>query len=153
MPNSGLYTAWKRYLAFCCVGTIGLVVDMGIFHVLYSWLGWPLEISKVLAAESALVNNFFWNDCWTFGFRRMEPSSLRLRRLFRFHVICVSGLLLSLFLIVLMHRWVGVPAEFANVVAILLVSSWNFALSRYWGWAVARTPTPELLQPDTTRRP
>ncbi len=29
-------------------------------------LGWDLTLSKVIAAEVALINNFAWNEVWTF---------------------------------------------------------------------------------------
>ena len=58
--------SWKRYFIFCGVGASGLLVDMGLFHLLHTRLGWPLEASKLAAAETALLNNFLWNDRWTF---------------------------------------------------------------------------------------
>jgi dolichol-phosphate mannosyltransferase len=58
----------RRYLKFCVVGGSGVVVDMALLHVLSSpsILGWNLSLSKALAAEVGLVNNFIWNEVWTF---------------------------------------------------------------------------------------
>ena len=70
----------KRYAQFCFVGSSGVVVDMGLIWLLASpaMLGWNLTLSKVIAAEVAIFNNFFWNDVWTFrdlgsGFPRVAP--------------------------------------------------------------------------------
>ncbi len=135
MPHSDASPPWKRYLLFCAVGASGLLVDMGLFHLLHTRAGWPLELSKLLSAEIALLNNFLWNDRWTFGHRRVEPDAPWPRRLFRFHVICLSGILLTLLLLWTMHHWGGIHAEVANGVAIVAVSGWNFGWSRRWGWA------------------
>jgi dolichol-phosphate mannosyltransferase len=41
---------------------------MAIFYLLSdaSTLGWGLTRSKIIAAEVAVLNNFLWNDLWTF---------------------------------------------------------------------------------------
>jgi len=41
---------------------------MGIMYLLAdaTMLGWNLTVSKVIAAEIAISNNFLWNDIWTF---------------------------------------------------------------------------------------
>jgi dolichol-phosphate mannosyltransferase len=113
---------------------------MGLFHLLHTRLGWPLEASKLAAAETALLNNFLWNDRWTFGHRPIEIDAPWPRRLFRFHVICLSGIALTMLFLGVLHRWAGIHAELANAVAIVGVSGWNFAWSRRWGWAARIAP-------------
>jgi putative flippase GtrA len=51
-------------------------VDMTVLYLLHdpSSLGWALTRSKVVAAELAIVNNFFWNDRWTF-WRPLQPTT------------------------------------------------------------------------------
>ena len=58
----------QRYSRFCVVGGTGLVVDMGLIWLLASpgLLALNLSLSKVIAAEVAIINNFVWNDVWTF---------------------------------------------------------------------------------------
>jgi len=151
--NFGSLASWKRYLTFCGVGFSGLLVDLGLFHLLHLRAGWPLESAKVVAAETALLNNFLWNDRWTFGNRPQGSSTSWCRRLLRFHLICLSGIVLTLVLLGLLHRGAGVPADLANATAIVAVSGWNFAWSRRWGWEVPTTPsgTPsKASDPDST---
>lgn len=68
MGKSEAWRLVRRYTQFCVVGGSGLVVDMALLHVLASpaLLGWNLSLSKALAAEAGLVNNFIWNELWTF---------------------------------------------------------------------------------------
>ena len=38
-------------------------------------LALPLTRSKIVAAELAIINNFLWNDSWTFGdIAKRQPS-------------------------------------------------------------------------------
>ena len=59
----------NRFLRFAVVGLSGVIVDMGLLFLLSdpTMLGWGLTRSKLLAAEAAIINNFLWNDVWTFG--------------------------------------------------------------------------------------
>ena len=63
----------SRFIRFGLVGGSGVLVDMGLLFVFADprMLGWGLSISKTLAAEAAIVNNFVWNDLWTFRDRAL----------------------------------------------------------------------------------
>jgi hypothetical protein len=73
MKVSNKCFAWNsifamQYVKFCIVGGSGLVVDMVVLYLAGSseCLGLDQTLSKVIAAEVAMVNNFLWNDTWTF---------------------------------------------------------------------------------------
>src|SRR5256885_15086475 len=82
-----------RFFRFGLVGLSGVAVDMAILWLLKGRLGWPLTISKLVAAEVAMANNFLWNDLWTFGdlAARQGHGWLRLRRFAEIHTICSAG--------------------------------------------------------------
>ena len=67
-PSEPRLALWRRYVRFCLVGGSGVAVDMGIIWLLADprMLGGNLSLSKVIAAEVAICNNFLWNDVWTF---------------------------------------------------------------------------------------
>jgi dolichol-phosphate mannosyltransferase len=142
----------KRYAQFCFVGSTGVVVDMGLMWLLASpaMLGWNLTISKVIGAEVAIFNNFFWNDVWTFrdlgqqvavGSTRIPVRNwgVRLVRLGKFNLICVAGIFLSVGLLNLQVYRLGLNVYLANFVAIVATSFWNFFLNLKFGWKT--TPT------------
>src|ERR1039458_9030428 len=66
--SSSPILALRRYLRFGLVGTSGVAVDMAVLFILADpWmLGLNLSLSKVLAAEIAIVGNFTLNELWTF---------------------------------------------------------------------------------------
>lgn len=132
-----------KFLRFCLVGLSGVAVDMATLYFLSdpSQLGLGLTRSKVAAAELAIVNNFWWNDAWTFrdvSAKQTGPQS-RLRRFLKFNAICTIGLLLNLVLLNLMFNVFGWNRYVANAVAIATVTLWNFWLNSRISWFVAPT--------------
>lgn len=67
----------RRDAKFCLVGATGTGVDMLLLHLLASdqGLGRNLGLSKALAAEAGLINNFLWNDRWPFGGLVEDPET------------------------------------------------------------------------------
>lgn len=125
------------FAKFCIVGASGVVVDMGILSLLgsmgYTWSA--LLAIKVIATECAIVNNFIWNDRWTF--RATPPTSRQshwLVRLIRFNVIAGSGLLVNGLVFSMQVFWFGTNIYIANGIAITVVSGFNYLLSRRYAW-------------------
>jgi dolichol-phosphate mannosyltransferase len=132
----------KRYLRFCVVGGTGVVVDMAILWWLASpaSLGWNLSVSKVIAAEAAIFNNFLWNDLWTFrglGAVRNDRRE-RLGRLAKFNFICVAGIGLSVLLLNVQVYRLQMNLYVANLASIIVVSVWNFFMNLHLGWNPGR---------------
>lgn len=128
----------SRFVRFAIVGLSGVCVDMGLLYVLSDprALGWGLTRSKLLAAEAAIVNNFCWNDLWTFRDlvpRRRRPSGT-LKRLLKFNLICLAGLALNVLLLNLQFNVLGMNRYAANAVAIGAVTAWNFLVNRALAW-------------------
>lgn len=81
-----------RFIRFILVGFSGMAVDMGMLYVLYDLLGIGLTRSAILAAEMAIVNNFFWNDRWTFKDLANKQRGWRkvVKRFAKFNIICLA---------------------------------------------------------------
>jgi dolichol-phosphate mannosyltransferase len=128
----------RRYAQFCLVGGSGVFVDMGVVWVLAdpSTLAWNLTLSKVIAAEVAIVNNFLWNDLWTFRGLGAERSRWRARivRFGKFNLICVAGVAWSVLLLNFQVHGLRMNIYLANFIAIVIVSLWNFLLNLKFGW-------------------
>src|SRR5579859_818588 len=131
----------SRFVRFAAVGCSGVVVDMGLLFLLSdpTMLGWGLTRSKLIASEVALINNFVWNDAWTFGdiSARQLGAKDRLRRFAKFQLICLAGLVLNTVLLNLQFNLLGMNRYVANAVAIIVVTGWNFWLNLKLSWRVA----------------
>jgi dolichol-phosphate mannosyltransferase len=129
-----------RFLKFGVVGLSGVFVDMTIMYLLGS-IGWGLTSSKLVAGEVAVVNNFIWNDAWTFrdASRSQKGWRKRMRRFLKFNIVCLLGLGLSVGIINLVFNYV-IPNRFvANFVAIAVTTMWNFWINSKLSWRVTDT--------------
>lgn len=146
----------RRYAQFCIVGGSGVAVDMGIIYLLASpsMLGWNLTLSKVIAAEVAIWNNFLWNDLWTFqGLGNVQADGRgRLMRLVKFNLVCVVGIGLSVLLLNIQVYWLHLNLYLANFMAIVVVSVWNFLMNLKFGWNNRAQREPQLGEPVTPPR-
>lgn len=138
-------TRWLRlgqFVKFCLVGSSGVLVDMAILYVLAdpSMLAWNLTAANICSAEVAMLNNFLWNEVWTFRGAARPSAGGILARLGRFHAICGTGIVLAVILLHLFHTWLGFNLYVANFLAILLVTLWNFWMNLWFNWRVDRTP-------------
>jgi dolichol-phosphate mannosyltransferase len=101
-------------------------------------LGWGLTRSKMLASEIAIVNNFCWNDRWTFKDLAKSQSKKRqiLRRFLKFNTICLMGMILNVLILNLLYNYFGINRYLGNFVAIALVTAWNFWINLKLSWRV-----------------
>ena len=130
----------SRFIQFCLVGLTGVVVDMGLLFLLSdpTMLAWPLTRSKIIASELAIINNFLWNDLWTFGdiTRRQPSKKQQLKRFIKFNLICLAGLVLNVILLNLFFNVFGLNRYLANFCAIAIVTFWNFWVNLKLSWRV-----------------
>jgi dolichol-phosphate mannosyltransferase len=130
----------ERFVRFAIVGSSGVAIDMSLLYVLSDphMLGWGLTRAKILAAQTAIVNNFVWNDVWTFGdIARGQPGfRARLARFLKFQLICWSGVVINTLLLNLQFNFLGVDRYVANLVSIGIVTAWNFWLNLKLSWRV-----------------
>jgi len=131
-----------RFIRFAVVGFSGVIVDMGLLFLLSdpTTLAWGLTRSKLIAAEMAILNNFLWNDVWTFGDVSSHQPGLRprLRRLGKFQLICLAGVVLNATLLNLQFNLLGMNRYVANAIAIVAVTGWNFWLNLKLSWRIAQ---------------
>jgi dolichol-phosphate mannosyltransferase len=134
------FARWQmgKFLRFGIVGFSGVFVNMGVLYVLRNSLHLELTRSLILAAELAIISNFFWNDLWTFGdiSKRQPGNRQRLKRLLKFNTICLMGLILNVLLVNLMFNIFGMNEYLATLIAIAVVTLWNFWINMKLSWRV-----------------
>lgn len=126
-----------RFFRFGLVGFSGVFVDLAVFHLLDEW-GIGLASSTIISAEFAIINNFLWNDFWTFGdISRHQPGKRqRLRRLLKFNLVCLAGVILQALIVSFLYDFLNVNKYAAKLMAILVVTIWNFWLNLKLSWRV-----------------
>ena len=133
----------KRFIKFGLVGFSGVFVDMAILYLLSdaSTLGWGLTRSKIIGSEVAILNNFLWNDLWTFRDFSSHQSGWRkrIKRFIKFNLICLLGIGLNLIILNILYNYFGVNKYLANLIAIAIVTIWNFWFNLKLSWRVTQT--------------
>ncbi|MBI3321594.1 MAG: glycosyltransferase family 2 protein [Candidatus Omnitrophica bacterium] len=137
-------TGFGRFVRFCLVGSTGVIVNMGIL--------WGLKSTELLgtlragavAIECSIINNFLWNELWTFRDRSRMSQRLRERawRLGHFNLICGVGALFQLgmlWALAVKLRW---HYLLANLLAIIVVTFWNYGLNTTWTWTTLGSSDP-----------
>ncbi|MFK0733529.1 MAG: glycosyltransferase [Gloeotrichia echinulata HAB0833] len=131
-----------RFIRFGLVGLSGVFVDMAVLYLLSdpTTLALPLTRSKIIAGEIAIVNNFLWNDAWTFADVAMQQQqwTQRLKRFLKFNMICLAGLILNLLVLNLVFNFIIPNRYIANLIAIAIATIWNFWLNHKLSWRVTQ---------------
>lgn len=146
----------RQFAKFCVVGTSGLAVDMAGLHLLVRWLGWNVSLAKLCSAETALLSNFLLNEFWTFravggGGAGVWALALRLSK---FQAICGAGIGWAVLLLNVFYRGLGINLYVANLLAILLVTLWNFWMNALFNWSEgARGARPRPVAAGRGRAP
>ncbi len=130
-----------RFFRFGVVGFSGVFVDMGVFYLLQNFVGLGLTRSAIVSSELAIISNFLWNDLWTFGdISRRQPGKRRLLiRLFKFNLVCLAGLVLHILILNLLYNLLGINPYLAKLIAIIIVTFWNFWINLKLSWRVTET--------------
>jgi dolichol-phosphate mannosyltransferase len=127
--------SYRTFAKFCLVGLSGVVVNETIFWALSVRLAVFYLLSGALSAESAIVNNFIWNDAWTFREKAADRSAgARLSRFFRFNVNMAGGVLIGLVVLYSLTSWLGMNALASNLISIVVSTLWNYASSSRFVW-------------------
>ena len=131
----------SRLIRFAIVGLSGVFLDLGGFYALHTLLGWVLTPSAILSTEVAIINNFFWNDVWTFGDMSVQQQlgTQRLQRFFKFNLICFFGLIFNSLIVNLLFSKFEMNEYMAKLIAIICVTLWNFSLNWKVNWQITET--------------
>jgi putative flippase GtrA len=117
----------KRWIIFNSVGAIGFLVQLGVLTLLVSKFKLNYLPATAIAVESAILNNFFWHENWTWADHANRSHSSIWRRLFYFHLangfISIIG---NVILMRLLIEFIKCSYIQANVAAIAACSVFNF---------------------------
>ena len=132
-----------RWAAFNIVGAIGVIVQVAAFACLVRVCHWHYLSATAAAVEAAVVHNFVWHQCWTWSHRPARSPRVVAARFLQFQLlnggISLAG---NLALMRLLTGALGVDPIPANIAAICLCASLNFAASEL---IVFRAALPVLL--------
>jgi len=135
-----------RFLRFAVVGSIGAIVDFGIFNIQVSLFHVPAVIASIISFICAVINNFTWNRFWTYPDSRGKSVG---KQIVQFFIINTIGLGIRTPLFAWLEKLLIegfssiLPQDFflnatflghniSLAIVILIVMLWNFFANRYW---------------------
>jgi dolichol-phosphate mannosyltransferase len=120
---------WEQLVKFCAVGSIGYIVNLGVYALLLKGFGVHYIPAAMCSFLVAVTNNYTWNRVWTFRAERGHVAYQGMR------FLVVSTLALGANLIVLQLLVdAGVGKLAAQAIAIVLVTPVNFVGNKLWSF-------------------
>ncbi|KAA0013975.1 MAG: glycosyltransferase [Thermoplasmata archaeon] len=128
--------AWKegeiaRFIKFGLVSGSGLLLNEFLLWVFLK-LKFALIPAGILSVESAILWTFLMNDIWTFRDRSKEKRESYIKRLTKFNLASLFGLILNVSLLFVLSEWMH-PLK-ANIIGMAVAFTWNFLAHNLWTW-------------------
>jgi dolichol-phosphate mannosyltransferase len=123
-----------RFIKFCLVGLSGVGVNMGLLWLLTEYAGLVYLLSAAIAVETSIITNFLLNNFFTFRGRNEPGTRPFFQRLLKFNLISLAGLGINIGLLSLFTEVFGIYYLVSNIIAIVIVTLWNYLLNTWWTW-------------------
>ena len=117
-----------QFIKFCVVGGTGVVVDFGITFLFKEKLKLNKYIANSLGFRAAASTNYLLNRWWTF--RSHDPEVAQ--QYVQFVGISAIGLILNNIIIYLLNDKARLNFYLSKLIAIGLVTLWNFFMNYYF---------------------
>jgi dolichol-phosphate mannosyltransferase len=129
-----------RIAKFALVGLSGALVNLFCYRWLVTLPGWTVWLAATSAAAIAIVNNFVWNETFTFPetHRASPGSGPMFRRFLMFTLISLVGLLLNVAVVELLVAKLRVPWLPGVAAGIAVAGAWNFFSNSNFTWSAGR---------------
>ena len=126
-------------MKFAIVGASGVGVNTAVLWMLHGQLGMVLFLASAIAIEASILNNFAWNDRWTFKWPTYILNDKVVRyglkeRLAMFHIVSAGGGLIN-WACLLVLSFFGVWYLAANLGGILVAFAWNYKMNLSYTWS------------------
>jgi len=124
-----------RLVRFSSVGLSGVLVNQGLLWALTTYVFGErfYLLAAVFSVEASVINNFYWNDIWTFGDRQVKDGWLK--RLIKFHGSRFLGIITSLVVLFILTDILGMYYLLSNLFSIGAGTVVNYLTSDYWVWS------------------
>ncbi|MFA5932940.1 MAG: GtrA family protein [Microgenomates group bacterium] len=133
----------KTFIKFGIVGVTGTIVDFAFYKLFINVFGITPATAKGFSAEIAVINNFTWNNFWTFKYRKTNTNLWQ--KFFIFNLVSVGGILIGVGIVkwldtvfgagyvYVMGRHVAYN-NFYFFATIPPVMIWNFVINHFVTW-------------------
>ncbi len=122
----------KRLATFGVVGISGILVNMGFLVILTHYAHFYYALASPIAIELAILNNFIWNDRFTWRGRRSVANASIWQGLLKFNLVSWIAGSINWILLIILTEVAGIYYLWGNLIAIAVASGINFILNEKW---------------------
>lgn len=133
----------KTLLKFGLVGLLGTAIDFLFYNLFIKHFGIKPATAKGFSTEIAIVNNFIFNNAWTFKHRKTKNNMYQKFGLF--NLVSLGGLAIAVVIIKFLHlvygdgyqNILGFNLAYYNLyffITIPPVLTWNFTVNHFITW-------------------
>lgn len=127
----------RRVMVFLVAGGVSTLVTLLVTSLMTEVWGQRFLWSAIAGTELGVLVQFVIND--RLAFHDLAGHDRRLLvRLARYHLTCAAGQSIILLVSLVLHDVVHWRAVFAQAVPIVLVTTFNFLMHRFWTYRGAR---------------
>ena len=128
-----------RILKFSAVGFSGLLVNMFLLWFFKEIIGLYYMIASLLSIELSVINNFIWNDLWTWGDRSKSGGWGYFRRLMKYNLsTSVAAVMGNLIILAVLKERFGWNYLLANLAGIGVGIVINYIINDRWTFRESR---------------
>ena len=114
-----------KFIKFCTIGFSGMIIDFGTTWILKE----KFRVNKYVANSTgftiAATSNYILNRLWTFHSENQQI----LPEYFMFMLFSVAGLVINNIVIYMLHEKLKMNFYLAKLLAIGVVTLWNFVMN------------------------
>nr|WP_321350596.1 glycosyltransferase family 2 protein [uncultured Methanoregula sp.] len=131
--ESAAWREWKKVFKFGIVGISGIVVNLGILQLMLM-AGISGYIALFIAIVVAILNNFIWNDLWTFRSSPQRATTSIWQRLQLFYTVSAGGSIINYCIALGLTQFLGMSLILSDTLGIFVGFAWNFLVNRRLTW-------------------
>ncbi len=130
-----------KIIKFGTVGFIGFMVNFILIRVFRSF-GLPEMVVWFLATEAAIVNNFVFNNIWTFKEAQISGIGKWLQKFLQFNLTSAGALAIQTVFGSLGVKWFGAQYDWLilAVVVVFMVLPYNYTMYNLVIWKTWKNP-------------
>ncbi len=125
-----LKAAFKHaFVRYVFIGLLAFAVEYGSFYLLVINDRAAVLVANVLSFCLGLVIAFLLNRAWAFSHH--EYSKKATHQFGFYSGLAIFNLFLTVVIVAVLN-WMGVQPTIGKLIAMIITSSWNFVLLKFW---------------------
>lgn len=121
-----------KFIMFSVVGASGVLVDFFVTWVFKEKVKTHKYVANSLGFITATISNYLLNRYWTFN---TDGASAQFHEFSKFFFIALIGLIINNAILYLLHEKIKWNFYYSKLVAIGIVSIWNFSFNYFYTFA------------------